>query len=277
MATLLTELYDEFATDYERTRVPRFRPLVKQLLQLYDTRPGSRVLDAGCGTGLAATMVAPRVGHTGRVLGVDASSAMLEIARHKAHGYGFDQCVFAVGDIAQLDFPAETFDVVLCSFALWGEPDLLFTEFLRVLKPGGALLVQNWEHGNNPLDDAYAEALRAFTPPSDARINAVQTFLDQQRTYMQNVRAPQDYERVLRAVGFTHVAARSFSHTTTFKTLDEFIDFQNLGVAHRSQVAAMLPPTRADFYTAAVQVLTPFVTARGIDQIWRVIQVSARK
>src|SRR5581483_2876047 len=108
-------LFDDFATDYERTRVPRFRPFVKKLLQLYDTRPGSQVLDAGCGTGLAATLVAPRVGQGGRVLRLDASEQMLEIARHKAQSFGFTQCEFVEGDVTRMDLPDASFDLVISS------------------------------------------------------------------------------------------------------------------------------------------------------------------
>lgn len=278
MSQILTELYDEFASEYERTRVPRFRPFVKKLLQQYDTRPGSHVLDAGCGTGLAATMVAPRAGHGGQVLGVDASEKMLEIARHKAQGFGFVQCEFVLGDITQLDAADESFDVVICSFALWGEPRALFAEFFRVLKPGGALLLQNWEAERGGITRTFNETLRAFsTQTPDERVSQARAILSKHRAEWNELQTPADYERVLSEVGFSQTSAQWFENATHFKNVDECIEFHALGVGARAELAAMNVTTRADFHAAIRDALQPIANERGVDEEWRVIQVSARK
>lgn len=275
---ILATLYDEFASEYERTRVPRFRPFVKKLLQLYDTRPGSYVLDAGCGTGLAATMVAPRVGHSGRVLGVDASERMLEIARQKAQGFGFDQCEFVLGDMEHLDVPSDAFDVVICSFALWGEPRELFNEFLRVLKPHGALLIQNWETDRGGIARMYGQTLQSFALAiSDERASQARAAFSKHRADWAEVQTPQDYERVLRGIGFSQAAAQWFASSTHFKNLDELIEFHNIGIRSRAEIAAMNETTRAEFHAAAGDALQTFVTGHGVDAEWRAIQVMARK
>lgn len=275
---ILAQLYDEFAPEYERTRVPRFRPFVKRLMQLYDTRPGSHVLDAGCGTGIVATTVAPRAGHGGKVLGVDASAAMLEIAREKARGYGFDQCEFALGDILHLDAPDDSFDLVVCSFALWGEPRELFAEFLRVLRPHGALLVQNWESERGGIARVYNESLRAFrTEAPDARLIQVRELFSKQNVEWQEIQSPQDYERVMRETGFSAVSTQWCAISTQFKTVDECIEFHDLGVKARAEIAAMDESTRARFHQAVRDVLQPMEDEHGISTEWRAIQVSARK
>lgn len=278
MSNGIDELYDEFADDYERTRVPRFRPFVKKLLQLYDTRPGSRVLDAGCGTGLAASMVAPRVGHAGRVLGVDASQKMLEYARKKAQGFGFDQCEFLLGDMFRLPEPAESFDLILCSFSLWGEPQELFTTFLRLLKPDGALLAQNWGNDEDPIETAYNETLAHYTPVSSAdRVARIREINAKYFAEWQNVQTLDQYERALRQAGFSHARALWVSNNVHYKDLDELIDFYDVGGASRAQVGAMDENTRAEFHAAVRAALQPFVSPRGIDQAWRVVQLLARK
>ncbi len=275
---ILTQLYDEFATEYEQTRVPRFRPFVKKLLQQYDTRPGSHVLDAGCGTGLVATMVAPRAGHGGKVLGVDASEKMLEIARHKASGFGFDQCEFVLGDITHLDAADESFDVVICSFALWGEPRALFAEFFRVLKPHGAVLLQNWEAERGGITRAFNETMRAFsTQAPDERVLQARAILSKHRAEWSALQTPADYERVLREVGFSQTSAQWFVNSTHFKNLDECIEFHGMGVGARAELAALDETTRANFYAAARAALQPFLNERGVDEEWRAIQVSAHK
>lgn len=274
----LTDLYNEFAPDYERTRVPRFRPFLKRLLQYYDTRPGSYVLDAGCGTGLAATMVAPRAGHNGKVLGVDLSVKMLEIAREKAHGYGFDQCEFVVGDISHVNAPDETFDLILCSFALWQAPDVLFSEFYRLLKPNGALLAQNWGSTDDAIEQVYNDVLHSFVSgDDDERIQQVRAARAKHRADWAGIRDAQDYDRVLRGIGYSQVGAQWYENTVHYKSLDEVIDFYDVGGNSRLQLGLMDAPTREQFYTAVRAALQPFVTERGVDQLWRVIQISARK
>lgn len=276
--TILASLYDSLAPDYERTRVPRFRPFVKRLLQFYDTRPGSHVLDVGCGTGLVATSVAPRAGHTGRVLGIDVSPAMLEIARQKAHGFGFTQCEFVLGDAAHIQEPDNAFDLITCSFALWGEPRQLFAEFYRLLKPQGALLIQNWEMERTGIPRTYSETLHTFASAgSDESVRAVRAAFNGQRELWRDLKSPADYERVLRETGFTSVTAQWMVANTHFKNLEELIEFHDFGVFARAEIAALDEPTRAAFHQALRDALHPLATDKGLDEEWRAIQVSARK
>lgn len=274
----ISGLYDQLAPAYERTRVPRFRPFVKRLLQFYDTRPGSHVLDAGCGTGLVATAVAPRAGHTGRVLGIDTSPAMLEIARQKAHGFGFTQCEFVLGDMAQVDAPDSSFDLVTCSFALWGDPDALFAEFYRLLKPNGALLIQNWEMERSGIPRTYSETLHTFsTKTPDERVRAVRESFSDQRELWSDLKTPADYERSLRRVGFSTVSAQWMVAAAQFKDLQELIEFHDLGVFASAEIAAMDESTLVAFHQFLRDALQPLVTDQGIHEEWRAIQVSARK
>lgn len=276
--TILARLYDEMAADYERTRVPRFRPFVKRLLQLYDTRPGSWVLDVGCGTGLAATMVAPRVGHGGRVLGVDASPKMLELARRKAQGFGFDQCVFELGDSSHLELAADSFDVVICSFALWGSPEQLFGELLRVLKPGGALLLQNWEPERGGAFQTFNDTLAAHAVPNPAaRLAAIRGAFNQHRTLWADYNTPQDYERALRKFAVKSTNAHWAENALHFRDLEQLIDFMQVGVRARAELQAMDPETGARFGAAVQAKLQGLATPKGIDVPARAIQVAARK
>jgi ubiquinone/menaquinone biosynthesis C-methylase UbiE len=274
----LVALYDELAADYERTRVPRFRPFVKKLLQLYDTRPASVVLDAGCGTGLAATMVAPRVGHSGKILGVDGSSYMLDIARRKAQGFGFTQCEFVKGDLTKLNVNDETFDLVICSFALWGEPTALFREFFRVLKPHGALLLQNWEPDRNGVERTYREALNSFmTRTPNAELTEVRRIFAEQSQLWKDLKEPQAYEDELTASGFRTAFGQWITNPVRFANVAELIEYYDLGVRARGELEAMDVDTRARFTKAVTDALRPLETAQGVQTEWRAIQALARK
>ncbi|HZQ05485.1 MAG TPA: methyltransferase domain-containing protein [Anaerolineae bacterium] len=271
-------IFDDFAADYERTRVPRFRPFVKKLLQLYDTRPGSHVLDAGCGTGLAGTLVAPRVGHGGQVLGLDASERMLEIARHKAQGFGFTQCEFVLGDVTQMDLPDKLFDLVISSFALWGEPHVIFDEFHRVLNSHGVLLLQHWGAEQSAAAHIFHEALERFaTAKPHAHLKRVRELLALDRAQWADMNSPDAFERALVDAGFARAAGNWFADTVHFASLDELIEYHSVGARSRLEIAAMDEQTRAEFDRAIRDALRPLETPRGIDVEMRAIQVIARK
>jgi len=99
--------------------------------------PGSKVLDAACGTGRHALQLAAR-GHS--LTGVDRSPHMLARARTK-----LPDAVFLDGDLEALPVPDAAFDVVVCGLALVHLPrlDQVMAEFARVLRPGGRLIVSD--------------------------------------------------------------------------------------------------------------------------------------
>jgi ubiquinone/menaquinone biosynthesis C-methylase UbiE len=77
------------AETYEREMVPAlFSPWVSLLLQAANPQPGERVIDVACGTGIVARQVAPRVGASGQVVGLDINPAMLAVARSAAEHDG---------------------------------------------------------------------------------------------------------------------------------------------------------------------------------------------
>jgi ubiquinone/menaquinone biosynthesis C-methylase UbiE len=102
---------------------------------------GQHVLDIGTGTGMVAIEAAQLVGSEGRVVGVDISNEMLEQARQKVEALGLSNIQFQLADAEALDFPENTFDVVLCSSAFIWMSDLNAALRLwhRLLKPGGLI------------------------------------------------------------------------------------------------------------------------------------------
>lgn len=109
-------------------------PLVRSLL---GGVPVGVALDAACGTGRHAEHLA-RLGH--RVIGVDSSPDMLDVARAKVPAASFLE-----GSLDALPVPDSSVDVVVCALALAHVPDLkpVFAEFARVLRPGGSLVVSD--------------------------------------------------------------------------------------------------------------------------------------
>jgi ArsR family transcriptional regulator len=94
--------------------------------------------DLGCGTGRLTEILAPSVG---RVIGVDASDAMLMTARHRLAGA--DNVEFRTGDLEALPISDGTLDAALLSLVLHHapEPTRVLAEAHRTLRPGGRLLL----------------------------------------------------------------------------------------------------------------------------------------
>lgn len=115
-------------------------------LEALDVRPGEVVLDAGSGMGEVALDLAARVGPSGRAVGVDLSSELVERARERAEGVG--NVEYRVGDLAALPFADGTFDAAYSErvFIHLTDPSAAMAELLRVLHPGGRLVIVDPDH-----------------------------------------------------------------------------------------------------------------------------------
>ncbi|MEH1836117.1 MAG: methyltransferase domain-containing protein [Nostoc sp.] len=102
---------------------------------------GQHVLDIATGTGMVAIEAAQLVGFAGRVVGVDISTGMLEQAKRKIEALGLNNLELVLADAEKLNFPANSFDVVLCSSALIWMADVPAALRLwhQLLKPGGLI------------------------------------------------------------------------------------------------------------------------------------------
>lgn len=119
----------------------------RRLVDLAAPRPGVRVLDLATGTGDIAFAFAAR--HA-RVVGLDVTMRMIELARSKAAGAGTPS--FLVGDMTSLPFCSGSFDIVTTGYGLRNVPDLAraIDEIRRVLKPGGHALSLDFNRPANP-------------------------------------------------------------------------------------------------------------------------------
>jgi ubiquinone/menaquinone biosynthesis C-methylase UbiE len=134
----------------------------RMVIELAHIKPGDHVLDVACGTGSLTLTARSAAGPTGKVHGIDAAPEMIEVARQKAARL-HSAVVFDVGLIEQLAFPTSSFDVVISRLAIHHLPDDLkhkgFAEILRVLKPGGHLLIADFRAPSNPVLNHITSAL----------------------------------------------------------------------------------------------------------------------
>lgn len=138
--------WDRAAGDYDRSWSRQLGPAQDLLLEMADLRPGERVLDVACGTGLVSVPAARAVGPAGEVLGTDLSDVMVETSRARADAAGVGHARFERMGAEELDVPDGAFDVALCALGLMYVPDppLAMREMLRVLRPGGRSVSAVW-------------------------------------------------------------------------------------------------------------------------------------
>ena len=150
------------AETYERYMVPPlFAPSAQRLLDAAAPKPGERVLDVGCGTGIVARGAARRLAGGGAVVGLDASPPMLAVARAASARAGL-AVEWREGRAEALPFPDGAFDLALCQFALmfFGDRPRALAEMRRVLAPGGRAAIHVFQTiGRHPFYEALDRSI----------------------------------------------------------------------------------------------------------------------
>jgi SAM-dependent methyltransferase len=140
------------------------------LLAAAQAKPGERVLDVGCGTGVTTLPYALAVGSAGRVTGVDISQPMLDAARKRIDEAGIANVTLMLADAQVHTFPPASVDLLTSRMGVmfFNDPVAAFRNLFGALKRGGRLAMAVWatlaenEHWKVPLEIA----VRHLGPPA---------------------------------------------------------------------------------------------------------------
>jgi len=185
-----------------RGKHPGFMAMLQEYLDAMDIDAAARVLDVGCGTGVASRTIARRQGFSGHVTGIDRSAYLIEVGRQRVREEGLDGRIeLHAGDSHSLDIPDASFDAVVAHTLLSHVEDQLgvLKEIARIVKPGGKIGIFDGDYASLTYggDDP---SVPTSMPMDELIINALVT----------NPRVMREMPSLLRASGLMLV--QSFPH-----------------------------------------------------------------
>jgi ubiquinone/menaquinone biosynthesis C-methylase UbiE len=206
---------------YERHFVPPLMvPCAEELLKRVPPRPGERVLDVACGTGIVARRAAPLVGATGSIVGVDINPAMLEVARSLPTATGAT-ITWQVGNGIELPSPDSAFDLVFCQQGLQFMPNrqAAVNEMHRVLAAGGRVGIAVWQGADQQT------FFKTFGEIIDRHVGSSVSGLPL------SLGSAEELRNLLELAGFTRVSIESVTFTARIPSPDTFVRLSVLGAA----------------------------------------------
>jgi ubiquinone/menaquinone biosynthesis C-methylase UbiE len=243
---------------YERELVPAvFGPWAPILVELAHPKPGERVIDIACGTGIVARIAASRVGPSGAVAGVDLNPGMLNVARSLKTADDAASIEWREASADKLPFPDGSFDVAYCQLGLqfFADRPAALREMRRVLSAKGRLAVMVWcGIHDSPGFEAFAEIMERNVGPAAASI----------------MRAPfglsdaDALSRLVAAAGFLNIVVQRTVGAVEFPSTERFVLSYVAGSPLAGHISQAGDVTRENLIADAKLALDKYVGSRGL-------------
>ncbi len=246
---VVPEITDDFVKMHDDYLVPSiFAQWSHHLTEVARIESGHSVLDVACGTGIVTHAALDEVGFSGTVTGLDHNEKMLAAASRKP-----SRIDWQLGDVAALPFESNSFDRVLCQFALMfiGSRVAAIKEMLRVCKPGGLVTVSVWA----PLSQS-----RGYT----ALISLIREFAGERAAF--RLAAPWSLgvqgkmDALLLSAGVNEYECHERVGVARFPSIDTFVEvhLRSAGIYHDMNKNSL-----HELFNAAARLLAPFVVESG--------------
>jgi enediyne biosynthesis protein CalE5 len=229
-----------------------------RLVELARVQEGQRVLDIATGIGEPAVTAARRVGPAGRVVATDISPHMLEIASERVAAEGLSNIEFVEADAEALDFPENSFDAVLCRFALMFLPDVnaVLQRVLKLLVPGGRFAAAVWGPAEKvPMTSVPMAVIRRELnlPAPEPGTPGAFSLAD-----------PDLLKEIFVSAGFSAVHTERLMVSYEMASAEEFVSFRRDVAAHITVLVSSEPPERQkEIWRAVVDAMSPYVASDG--------------
>ena len=228
-------------------------PIGEEAIRTAGVTAGEAILDIGCGCGDTTLALLDETGPEGRVLGVDISSPMLDVANSKAQELTADlqgAISFQQADASTYDFEAGVYDLMFSRFGVmfFAEPAAAFANIRKALKPEGRLAFICWAPvaGNDWVTVPMAAALQHLPKPEPLPPNAPGPF---------GLSDPDFVDEVLKKANYSDITITPFHPTMRFghgmeqeRIGDFFIDAGPV-----SRLLKDAPPERVEITRSAIR------------------------
>jgi ubiquinone/menaquinone biosynthesis C-methylase UbiE len=261
------------AETYEHALVPAvFAPWAPLVVALADPRPGDRVLDIACGTGVVTRLAAQQVGRTGNVIGLDLNPGMLAFAASLASSDPPTNApiTWREASATNMPLPDAAYDIAYCQLGLQFFPDrpAAMREMYRVLVSGGRLGLMVWQNIQyTPGFGALAAALARHVSSEAAGI----------------MRAPfalaeaEQLRELVAAGGFRDITIQSIAGTVRFPSVSRFVQDYVRGSPLSGHVAKISDESRAALVSEVSDALMSYVAGDGLTFPIKAHLASAKK
>lgn len=264
------QLEEDSAEAYEKYLVSAFASeWANRLIDFAEVTEGERVLDVGCGTGIVARSIAPIVGDSGAITGVDINEDMLDVAGRVSENIQ-PPISWRCQDATSLEFSDDSFDVVLSQQALQFIPDqnAALAEIHRVLTSDGRFAFSmNRSLDHNQPYAILADALdRHIGTEAGDGIRSIFTDIS-----VEGLRA------VVEDAGFHNVHVRTEIPTIRYPSVAEMLRREAASSPLAGPVSNLRPETREELVQDLTDSLSPYTDDDGVALPVSTFLVSARR
>ncbi len=267
-------VYDRASSLYDRVGIRQFTYYAALLIEALDIPPGAHVLDAATGSGALLFPAADAVGPAGCVIGIDLAPNMVARTSAEIAARGLEQAEVRQLDVDQVTFPPETFDYILCGFALhFTDYPRNLVRFHRMLKPGGTFAsthsyVPTHDTGNFERWKWLFELTREVFPPD---FEPPASWVAPNR-----LNTPDRIESALREAGFVDIVVRVEETTMYFADEEDWWQWE-WSQGSRFWVEGMSPEGLAKFREVSFRKLNEMKGPHGIPMLYGALLATGKK